>query len=120
MSQPPAVTAVNLEQNLSERINFIFHQQLGHKVDEIQCNLLEHKLVIVVKQALTKPELLLLNNGHEAIAKDIRNSIEEILQPQIKSLIEEIIETQVSELLFATHLDADCLSIIALLLDNKS
>ncbi|MEM7714704.1 MAG: Na-translocating system protein MpsC family protein [Cyanobacteria bacterium P01_A01_bin.68] len=120
MYQPHTASFTNLEQTLSERIKFIFHQQLGHQFQEIHCNLLENQLVIVIKQALTKPELLLIKNGHESIAKEVRNSIEEILRPQLKKIIEEITEKETTEILFSTHLDSNCLSLIALFVDSNS
>lgn len=120
MYQPDTVSLTNLEQTLSERIKLIFRQQLGHQLQEICFNLLENQLVIVIKQALTKPELLLIKNGHEAIAKEVRNSIEEILRPQLKKVIEEVTEKEITEILFSTHLDSNCLSLIALFVDSSN
>ncbi|MEM6403235.1 MAG: Na-translocating system protein MpsC family protein [Cyanobacteria bacterium P01_D01_bin.116] len=120
MCQPHTVNFANLEQTLSERIKFIFYQQLGHQLQEIQCNLLENKLIIVIKQALTKPELLLIKNGREAIAKEVRNSIEEILRPKLKNIIEEVTENEITEIFFSTHLDSNYLSLIALFVDSNN
>ncbi len=120
MSQSPTIDFTDLETTLSENIKNIFQIQLGHRLNEIHCNFLENKLVIIIKEALTKPELLLIKNGHIAIAKEVRNSIEEILQPQLKKLIEEITELEVTEILFATHLDENCVSLITLFADSHS
>ncbi len=108
-----------LEQALSERIKGLFHQQLGHKIDEIICNFFDNQLAIVIKNALTKAELLLLQHGHDAIAKKFRHSIEEIIQPELRKLIEEVTEVGITEMLFATHLNANCVSLIVLFGDSQ-
>lgn len=120
MCEPPTIESNSLEQTLSEEIKYIFSQQLGHQLDEVNCNFLENKLIIVIKQALTKPELLLIQNGHKTIAKNVRNSIEEILRPQLKKMIEKVTDTEIKEILFSTYLDVNYISLIALFVDNES
>ncbi|MDJ0735681.1 MAG: DUF2294 domain-containing protein [Nostocaceae cyanobacterium] len=107
-----------LEQVLSKQIKSLFYQQLGHQIDEINCNFFDSKLAIVIKNALTKAELLLIQHGHEEIAKKFRNSIEEIIQPELRNLIEEVTGVEITQMLFATHLDANCVSLIVLFDDN--
>ncbi len=120
MRQTSTITSNHVEKSLSQQIKSIFHKQLGHRIDEIHCNFLDNKLVIVIQEALTKPELLLIKNGHETIAKEVRSSIEEILRPQLKNLIEEVTEIEITQILFASHLDANCVSLIALFVDGDS
>ena len=120
MYKSPIIKSNDVEKTLSERIRTVFYQQLGHQLDEINCNFLENKLIIVIKEALTQPELLLIQNGHKTIAKNVRNSIEEILRPQLKQLIEKVTETEVKEILFSTYLDINYVSLIALFVDNDS
>lgn len=120
MCKTPIIKSNDVEQTLSERIKSIFYQQLGHKLDEINCNFLDNKLIIVIKEALTQPELLLIKNGHKTIAQNVRNSIEEILRPQLKKIIEEVTDTEITEILFSTYLDVNYVSLIALFVDNGS
>ncbi len=108
----------NSEAILSERIQSLFVNQLGHKPEDVCCNFLENKLTIVIRNAVTKPEQLLIAAGYEEVVRKARGRIEEILQPQFKEIIEEVTNSQVTNMLFATHLDSNYVSIIALFADN--
>ena len=108
----------NIEHILAERIQSLFIDQLGHQPEDIYCRFLDNKLTIVIENAITKPEKLLIAAGYQDIVKKARGSIEEILQPEFKKIIEEISDSQVSNMLFATHLDTNYVSIIALFADN--
>ena len=108
----------NLEKILAERIRSLFIEQLGHQPKDVYCRFLDNKLTIVIENAITKPEKLLIASGYEDIVKEARGSIEKILQPQFKQIIEEITSTEVNNILFATHLDTEYVSIIALFAQN--
>lgn len=108
----------NIEHILAERIQSLFIDQLGHQPEDIYCRFLDNKLTIVIENAITKPEKLLIAAGYQDIVKKARGSIEQILQPEFKKIIEEISDSQVSNMLFATHLDTNYVSIIALFADN--
>ena len=108
----------NIEHILAERIQSLFIDQLGHQPEDIYCRFLDNKLTIVIENAITKPEKLLIAAGYQDIVKKARGSIEQILQPEFKKIIEEISNSQVSNILFATHLDTNYVSIIALFTEN--
>lgn len=108
----------NLEQILVERIQYLFINQLGHQPEDVYCRFLDNKLTIVIENAITKPEKLLMAAGYQDIVKKARNSIEQILQPEFKQIIEEVTDSQVSNILFATHLDTNYVSVIALFVDK--
>lgn len=108
----------NLEQILVERIRSLFVNQLGHQPEDVYCRFLDNKLTIVIENAITKPEKLLMAAGYQEIVKKARSSIEKILQPEFKQIIEEVTNSQVSNILFATHLDTNYVSIIALFADR--
>lgn len=105
----------NIEQVISQSIRSLFWSQLKHEPSEIRCKLCDNQLTITVKNGLTKPEQLLMLNGYVEVAKEVRDSIEQILHPQIKIIIEEAIDTNISELLFATHPESNYISLIALM-----
>jgi len=108
----------NLENILADRIQSLFIDQLGHQPEDIYCRFLDNKLTIVIENAITKPEKLLIAAGYQDIVKKARDSIEKILRPEFKQIIEEITSSQVSNILFATHLDTNYVSIIALFAEN--
>ncbi|WP_414619822.1 DUF2294 domain-containing protein [Calothrix sp. CCY 0018] len=108
----------NVDQILVERIQSLFIDKLGHQPEDVYCRFLDNKLTIVIENAITKPEKLLMAAGYQEIVEKARSSIEKILQPDFKLLIEEVTNSQVSNILFATHLDTNYVSIIALFADN--
>ncbi|MGB3757818.1 MAG: Na-translocating system protein MpsC family protein [Rivularia sp. (in: cyanobacteria)] len=108
----------NLEQILVERILSLFIDKLGHQPEDVYCRLLDNKLTIVIENAITKPEKLLIAAGYHEIVEKARNSIEKILRPEFQKIIEEVTNCQVSNILFATHLDTNYVSIIALFVDK--
>jgi uncharacterized protein YbcI len=114
----PISASGNLEQILVERIQYLFVNQLGHQPEDVYCRFLDNKLTIVIENAITKPEKLLMAAGYQEIVKKARTSIEKILQPEFKQIIEEVTNSQVSNILFATHLDTNYVSIIALFADK--
>ncbi len=103
---------------LVERIQSLFINKLGHQPLDIYCRFLDNKLTIVIENAITKPEILLMAAGYQEIVEKARSSIEKILRPEFKQIIEEVTNSQVSNILFATHLDTNYVSIIALFADN--
>ncbi|MGB3642826.1 MAG: Na-translocating system protein MpsC family protein [Rivularia sp. (in: cyanobacteria)] len=108
----------NLEEILVERILSLFINRLGHQPEDVYCRFLDNKLTIVIENAITKPEILLMAAGYREIVEKARSSIEKILQPELKEIIEEVTNSQVSNILFATHLDTNYVSIIALFADK--
>lgn len=112
-------TAENLEQALVTRIQALLLNQLGQTTEEINCHLYDTKLTIVIKNALTKPEQLLISGGYKDLVMSVRSSIEDVIRPKFKSLIEEVFKIKVVNLLFATHLEINSISVIALL-DSES
>jgi uncharacterized protein YbcI len=108
----------NLETILAERIQSLFINQLGHQPEDVYCRFLDNKLTIIIKNGVTKPEKLLMAAGYEEVVRKARGRIEEILQPQLKKIIEEVANSQVINLLFATHLDTNYVSVIALFTDK--
>ena len=105
----------NIEQVISQNIYSLLWTQLKHKPSEIHCKLYENQLTVIIKNALTKPEQLLILNGYVEVANEVRKSIEQILEPHLKKIIEEVIGVKISELLFATHPQSDYISLIALM-----
>ncbi|MEM7553462.1 MAG: Na-translocating system protein MpsC family protein [Cyanobacteria bacterium P01_A01_bin.84] len=104
--------AAKTEEILSQNLQSLFLNQLSHEPEEINCDFFTDRLVITIKNVLTKPEQLLICHGYTETAKKIRNSIEEILKPQLKIIIEEFVDVQTTQILFATYLDSNYMSLI--------
>jgi uncharacterized protein YbcI len=59
----------------------------------------EQKIAIVLEDAITPPEQLLVNSGQEQLAEQVRSDLDKAIEPQLKALIEEVVGVPVVDLL---------------------
>ncbi len=110
-------TRGQLERTLCQRIQAFYRQTLGHQPTKVTCQFFEQKLVIVVENSVTPAEQLLVQEGQEKLAEQVRDSLEEVTRPQIKDLIEDILNVKVIDLLSDATLNTGRTGIIAILTD---
>jgi uncharacterized protein YbcI len=118
--EKPSVTRGQLERTLSQRIQALYRNELGHQPSKIVCQIFDSKIAIIMENSLTKPEQLLAENGKEDLAEQLRSDLEEVIQPQIKALIEEIVGIAVIDLLSDSKLDTGRSGTIAVLADSPT
>jgi uncharacterized protein YbcI len=104
-----------LEQVLSQRIQALYRNQLGHQPRTVTCQLFDEKLAIVIEGSLTKSEQLLLKSGQVELVQEMRSDLEVAIQPQIKKLIEEVMNVPVIDLLCDATLETGRTGAIAVL-----
>lgn len=108
-------TRGQLERNLSQRILALYRSQLGHQPTQVSCTLVDEKLIIVLENALTPAEQLLVQNGQEGLAQQVRSELEMVIQSQLKELIEKVLEVPVTDLLNDSTLETGRTGTIAIL-----
>ncbi|MEP0854746.1 DUF2294 domain-containing protein [Trichocoleus sp. DQ-U1] len=108
-------TRGQLERTLSQRIQALYRDQLGHQPSQITCQIFEEKIAIILENAITAPEQLLANSGQEELAEQVRTDLEKALEPQLKALIEEVVGVSVIDLLSDAKLDTGRTGTIAVL-----
>ncbi|MGA7932553.1 MAG: DUF2294 domain-containing protein [Kovacikia sp.] len=108
-------TRGQLERTLSQRIQALYRNQLGHRISNVDCQILEQKIVIVLEKAVTQPEQLLVGDGKEELVEEIHSSLKAAIQPQLKELIETIVGVTVVDLLSDTTLETERTGMIAVL-----
>jgi uncharacterized protein YbcI len=118
--EKPSVTRGQLERTLSQRIQALYRNELGHQPTKIVCQIFDSKIAIIMENSLTKPEQLLAENGKEDLAEQVRSDLEEVIQPQIKALIEEVVGIAVIDLLSDSKLDTGRSGTIAVLADSPA
>ncbi|HEY9872326.1 MAG TPA: DUF2294 domain-containing protein [Candidatus Obscuribacterales bacterium] len=109
------VAREQLEQVLSQRIQALYRNQLGHQPRTVTCQLFDEKLAIVIEGSLTKSEQLLLKSGQVDLVQEMRSDLELAIQPQIKKLIEEVMNVPVIDLLCDATLETGRTGAIAVL-----
>jgi uncharacterized protein YbcI len=110
-------TRAQLERALSQRIQSLYREQLGHRLGRVICQFFERKVAIVLEEATIPPEQLLLLNNREDFAKKLRLELDEAIEPQLKAVIEEVTGVSVLTLLSDTDLEDQTSSIVATLSD---
>jgi uncharacterized protein YbcI len=97
--QTSETTRGQLERTLSQRVEALYRDQLGHRPTKITCRIFDDKIVIVLEEAVTQPEQLLANSGQEELAEQVRTDLNKALEPQLAQLIEEVVSIPVIDLL---------------------
>lgn len=108
-------TRGQLERTLSQRIQALYRDQLGHQPSQITCQIFEEKIAIILENAITPPEQLLANSGQEELAEQVRTDLEKALEPKLKALIEEVVGVSVIDLLSDAKIDTGRTGTIAVL-----
>jgi uncharacterized protein YbcI len=97
--QKRKLTRGQLERLLSQRLQSLYRDQLGHQPSKVTCQLFDEKLAVVFEGAITAPEQLLASNGQVALAEQVRSDLEKAIEPQLKALIETVLGVPVLDLL---------------------
>lgn len=113
-------TQGQLERTLSQRIQTLYKDQLGHRPSKIMCRLLSEKLIIIIEGSITQPEQILAQEGQMHLAKEVRSELDDAIQPQLKMLIEEILKVDVVDLLSDATLETGRTGVIAVLAEGPN
>lgn len=108
-------TRGQLERLLSQKLQALYREQLGHQPGKITCQLFDEKLAVVVENSITPPEQVLANNGQAELAEQVRTDLDKALEPQLKALIEQVLGVAVLDLLSDATLETGRTGIIAIL-----
>ncbi|MFN6568576.1 hypothetical protein A6770_00720 [Nostoc minutum NIES-26] len=112
MSYP---TIGQLEREISQRISSLYHEKLGQRPSQIICHFFNKEIVISLENSVTQTERILLDEGNEILAEQVRSSLEKIIKPQLQNLIEELIGKPVIDLISNTNLVTGRTGIIVVL-----
>jgi uncharacterized protein YbcI len=108
-------TRGQLERVLSQQLQALYREQLGHQPSKVTCQIFDEKLAIIVENSITPPEQLLANTGQVELAEQVRADLDKAIQPQVKSMIEDVLGVNVLDLLSDATLETGRTGIIAVL-----
>ncbi|MGP1386729.1 MAG: DUF2294 domain-containing protein [Thainema sp.] len=108
-------TAGQLERSLSQQIQALYREELGHCPKRIICQLFESKLAIILEGSITQPEKFLANDGQKELAGQVRDRIDEAIRPQLKDLVEEVLGVPVVDILSDATLETERTGLIVVL-----
>lgn len=115
---PSFPTRGQLERTLSQRIQALYRTELEHQPSRVTCQIFDEKIAIILEDAITQPEQLLVSSGQEQLAEQVRLELDEALQPQLKALIEEVVGVSVIDLLSDAKLETGRSATIVVLADK--
>ncbi|MBE9118466.1 DUF2294 domain-containing protein [Lusitaniella coriacea LEGE 07157] len=110
---PP--TRGQLERTLSQRIQAFYRKHLGHQPSQVTCQLFDNKLAIIVEDSVTPAEQLLVQEGQDELAEQVRASLDSAIQSELQELIEAILAVKVTDLLSDAALETGRTGTIAIL-----
>jgi uncharacterized protein YbcI len=115
---PSTPTRGQVERTLTQRIQALYREQLGHQPSKITCQLSDQNVVLVLEGSITQPEQFLAQSGRVKLAEQVHSDIDDAIQPQLKAVIEETLNVSVVELLSDATLATGRTGIIALLTNS--
>jgi len=104
-SDSPKLTRGQLERSLSQRLQKLYRDHLGHSTGKVTCQLSDDKLTIVVESSLTQPEQLLLQESDAQKVEQIRAELDSAFRPKLIELLEEVLDLEVVDLMSDTTLE---------------
>lgn len=104
-----------LEQQIEERVQHWYTNHLGHTHVKVCCHIFGNKLMIVLDEAVTQPERLLVASGRLDFAQQMHTALDQILRLHLQQTIESLTQVRIVDLLTATQLDTERTSIVAIL-----
>lgn len=108
-------TRGQLERTLSQRIQALYREQLGHRPEQIVCNIVDNQVVVLMEDAITQPEQLLAENGNAELAAQVRVDLDKAFQPQLQATIEEIVGVAVLDIIGSAKLETGRFGTIVIL-----
>ncbi|GAB4385198.1 MAG: hypothetical protein Kow00121_49850 [Elainellaceae cyanobacterium] len=113
-------TSGQLERSLSQRVQALYRDQLGHQPSRVSCQLFGEELAIIIEGSITQPEQILAQGGQDSLAKEVRSELDDALQPQLKALIREVLGVNVIDLLSDAALESGRTGIIVILSETPT
>ena len=111
----PTQVREQLEEVLSQRIQTLYSQKLGHQPSHVSCELFNEQLAIVIDGCLTQPEKILLNKGHSELAQQVRLDLNKVIQTEMQQVIEDVLGVAVIDLLSDVTLETGRTGLIVIL-----
>lgn len=108
-------TRGQLERRLSQQIQKLYREHLGHATGKVSCQLRNHHLTVIIESALTQPEQLLLEESEDERVEQLRSDLDKAVRPKLVQIIEEVLQCQVVDLMSDTTLATERTSFVAVL-----
>lgn len=109
------LTSGQLERRLSQQVQKLYRDQLGHATGKVSCQLRNHHLTVVIESSLTQPEQLLLEESEDERVEQLRSDLDKAVRPKLVQIIEEVLQCRVADLMSDTTLATERTSFVVVL-----
>ena len=114
-SESSLPTAGQLERTLAQKIQALYREHLAHQPSKVSCQLFGNKVAVILEDSVTKPEQLLIHEGKEELAEQVRQDLDHSLQPELKELVQDVLAVSVLDVLSDSTLETGRAGIILIL-----
>jgi uncharacterized protein YbcI len=114
------LTVGQLERKLSQQIQALYKEKLGHQPSKVTCQLFDQKLAIVIENSITMAEQLLAKEGDGDLAEQVRSNLDKAIEPDLRAAIEQILNVSVKDLLSDATIETERSAIVAILDDTPA
>jgi uncharacterized protein YbcI len=108
-------TRGQVERTLSQKIQAVYREHLGHSPSKVTCQLFDEKVAIVVENSVTQPEQLLIEEGQVDRVERLQLDLKEAIRPKLKQAIATVLNVEVLDLLSEAALESGRTGMIAVL-----
>lgn len=115
MAEKTLPTRGQLERTLSQRVQALYREQLGHQPGKVTATIDQDRITILIENAITQPEQLLVSQGQEALSEQVRSDLQKAIDIPLKDVIQDVIGVEVIDLLSDTTLKTGRTGTIAVL-----
>jgi uncharacterized protein YbcI len=109
------LTRGQAERTISQQVQAVYRNQLGHQPGKVTCQIFDAKLAIVIEDAVTSPEQLLAEEGRIDLVAQVRTDLDRAIRPHLKSVIESVLNVNVLDLMSDSTLETGRTGVIAVL-----
>ena len=114
-------TCGQIERDLSQRIQKLYREQLGHSPRKVNCKLFDNRLAIIIEDSLTVLQKTLIEEDNQnEITRYVNLAIDNVIKSKLKIAIEEVLEIEVYDILFDSSVKSHSAGAIAILTQSPS
>lgn len=113
------LTRGQLERTLSQQLQKLYYDSLDHATGRVSCRIFSDNLTVIVENALTQPEQILLQRKERTdLVEQIRSELDDVMRPGMIDLVEGILGKRVVDLMSDTTIQTGRTGIIFILSDG--
>ncbi|MGF1588084.1 MAG: DUF2294 domain-containing protein [Pleurocapsa sp.] len=96
-------TVGQLEREVAQKINSLYHSQFAHRASRVDCHLLDSRLMIFFEDVITPVEETLKAAATIHLLQQVRSLLDAAIKPKLEQLIEDTTKVKVNKFIYNTN-----------------